>query len=459
MPRSGPGYNPSVDASRAGSILARFAEAAGEARDALARAGVPRWELFAKASVWREWTRRADRPTVAIHCRETGLAVRTRRGNRSGFSAASGADARAWREVVEAALAVEQPDPVDPLPPRELLGTAAVRAPGEFPAEEWAEELLRRLEAGVESRSGGRLRLIRASVRTGETGWLLHTGEGFTATHRSVSAMLVLEVAGTEPGRPSWRQVLPVSDPQEPDPEALARLLVDPLLLLGEPRQPRAGVMDLLLDPSVAAHLLAGLVPLVTASPATVRLARPGDRLGSALLNLVDDRAGHRGPLTSPCDGEGLPAGEVTLVHGGVLRRRLASYRDARRTGMEPNGGAVRFTYREPPRTGIANLALLPTQGLPASRILEAAGRCLYLLRLAAAPEVDPAGDRYRLSGIGVSVDGGTVQGWHPLVEVRGRISRLLGRLEAVGSDLRWHQTAAGVVGSPTLLVRSQLVG
>lgn len=448
-----------MDAPGATNILARFSEAAEEARDTLARRGVPRWELFAKASVWCERTRRADRPPAVIHCRETGLAVRTRRGDRSGFSAASGAEGRAWREVVEAALAVEQPDPVDPLPPAELLGTAAAPAAAEPPADEWAVELLHRLEAGVENRSGGRLRLIRASLRTGEAGWLLHTGEGFTATHRTVSTMLVLEVAGTEPGRPSWRQVLPVRDPRGLDPEALSRRLVDPLLLLGEPRSPRSGVMDLLLDPSVAVHLLAGLVPLVTASPATLRLAQPGDRLGSALLHLVDDRAGHRGPLTSPCDGEGLPAREVTLVHRGILRHRLASYRDARRTGVEPNGGAVRFTYREPPRTGIANLALVPTQGLPAARLLEAAGRCLYLLRLAAAPEVDPAGDRYRMSGIGVTVDGGTVQSWHPLVEVRGRISRLLGRLEAVGSDLRWHQTAAGVVGSPTLLIRSQLVG
>jgi len=51
------------------------------------------------------------------------------------------------------------------------------------------------------------------------------------------------------------------------------------------------------------------------------------------------------------------------------------------------------------------------------------------------------------------------VTAWHPLVEVKGRVRRLLDRLDATGTTVTWHQTATGVVGTPPLLFRAQLVG
>ena len=68
------------------------------------------------------------------------------------------------------------------------------------------------------------------------------------------------------------------------------------------------------------------------------------------------------------------------------------------------------------------------------------------------------ATDGYRIIASGVWLDGRTVRGWHPVVELRGSLGRLLRRIEAVGTDLRWFQTSQGFVGTPSLLVRRQPV-
>ncbi|MCU0234345.1 MAG: metallopeptidase TldD-related protein, partial [Thermoanaerobaculales bacterium] len=58
----------------------------------------------------------------------------------------------------------------------------------------------------------------------------------------------------------------------------------------------------------------------------------------------------------------------------------------------------------------------------------------------------------------GVWLDGREVRGWHPVVELRGSLGRLLQRIEAVGNDRRWFQSGRGFVGAPSLLIRRQRV-
>ncbi len=116
------------------------------------------------------------------------------------------------------------------------------------------------------------------------------------------------------------------------------------------------------------------------------------------------------------------------------------------------------MSYRDYPRTGIANLAVDTSGGVSAGELLGAAQHALYLLRPLAAIRLDPRTDSYRIIASGVWLDGRSVRGWHPVVELRGSLGRLLRRIEAVGTDLRWFQTSQGFVGTPSLLIRRQPV-
>ena len=121
-------------------------------------------------------------------------------------------------------------------------------------------------------------------------------------------------------------------------------------------------------------------------------------------------------------------------------------------------GGALRLSYRDYPATGIANLQAATDNGVAAAELLGSADRALYLLRPLAAVGFEPSSDSYRIIASGVWLDGHTVRGWHPVVELRGSLGRLLRRIELVGNDLRWFQTGRGFVGAPSLLVRRQPV-
>ena len=101
---------------------------------------------------------------------------------------------------------------------------------------------------------------------------------------------------------------------------------------------------------------------------------------------------------------------------------------------------------------------MLSALGLPPARLLAETGRALYLLRPLAPVELDLKRDSYRIVASGVWLEAGRVQGWQPVVELHGSLGLLLRRIDGVGADLAWYQTARGFVGAPTLLVRRQPV-
>jgi len=442
-------------------LAGRLEATVSVARDLLARSDADRWEIFAKTSV-----------TVAsLHLRsgrneirtgETGVGVRVSGVRGAGFAAASGVEPVAARRAVEACLANRRPASADPIPPRRLLGTTPVPEPAQPPARGWLNHVGAETASAVRVRSSGTLHASRVAVRHGTWAWLLLTSEGFAASHRGASSSLDLEVSGSGNGHGMWRSWRWIPEPKAFDPEGVAASLVDRVLLAGAPAPVQPGLHDILLHGEVAAHLLAALEPLLTAQPGqTDPVAALVDRNGfltSPALTLANDRAGSESPVTSPCDGEGLPARRITLIDGGIPRHRAACWLDAAESGEAPLGGAVRWSYRDPPSSGLANLVVDTSGGLPPGRLLDRAERAYYLLRLVAPVEVDLEAARYRLLASGLSMRNGRPAGWHPILEVSGELGKLLRRMDAVGTDRRWYQTASGFVAVPTLLARHQQI-
>jgi hypothetical protein len=162
----------------------RLRSAAATARDVLARSGPCRWEVFTKASVTREVEVAPGEPPRELQVEEMGVAVRTVRGGRAGFAAASGLEADAARRAIAGALAVEQELPFDPLPPPHLLAAADTGPTRGLPPRGWAHHVGEQLGKSVAAISGGRLHLRRCLFQEGTFSWLMQTGEGFVAFRR-----------------------------------------------------------------------------------------------------------------------------------------------------------------------------------------------------------------------------------------------------------------------------------
>jgi PmbA protein len=354
------------------------------------------------------------------------------------------------------------PTDFDPLPPLRALGTSKVRAPRPLPPKGWAghvgEELARVL-AGV---SGSHARIRRTIIQEGAYAWILANGDGWVARHEDASTALLAEVEIEGERSGVWRDWLHIPDPHAFDIESAAAQVSDRALLTRSRITTDSGLRDLILHPEVTAELLAAIAPLFFATAdeddLLVEIIDREGRLAAPALTLVDDRTDPNAPITGPCDGEGLPARRTLLVDEGVPRYRLASHRDAVRYSEASRGGALRLSYRDYPETGIANLQVATGGGIAAAELLGSADHALYLLRPLAPIGFEPSSDTYRVIASGVWLDGHKVRGWHPVVELRGSLGRLLRRIEAVGTDLRWFQTSRGFVGAPSLLVRRQPV-
>jgi PmbA protein len=438
----------------------RLAATAG--RDLFANLTADRWEIFVKTSLTRHVEVAANRPPKVTEVDEIGAAARTSRGDRTGFGAASGAGPDAARRAVDGALGSEVVSEFDPLPPTRLLGaatTASVRPPT---PDGWAAHVSGELATALLGLSEGTLELRRSILQEGLFSWLLTTSDDFVANHHGITTSLLTEVQMRDRQAGVWREWFHIHDPEAFSAEAVAARIVNRTLLTRNRIATDSGLRDLILDPEVTAQLLASLAPLFLATPSDQDplpgLLNPDGQLASPALTLVDDRANPTAPITGPCDGEGLPARRTLLLDGGVPRHRLASYRDAIVCGETPRGGALRLSYRDYPATGLANLLVDDSAGLHPARLLESADRALYLLRPLAPVMLDLDGDGYRIVASGVWLRGDEVRGWHPVVELQGSLSRLLRRIEAVGTDLAWFQTDRGCVGAPSLLVRRQPV-
>ena len=442
--------------------LERLHEVASTTRDLLAHSNVKRWEVFAKASFTREIEVGTEVPVQIVHAEETGVAVRTLRDRRAGFAATSGLGAIASRCAVEGALGNEIPSRVDPLPPPHLLGITASNGLCDLPPQGWAAHVAEQLSRAVAELSEGAVRLLRTMVQEGTYSWLLATAEGFVAVHAGSSCSLLAELVVQEEQSGIWREWVHVPDPISIAPVTIASQMCDRLLLTRSRVGADSGLKDVLLHGEVVAHILAALAPLLVAMPARPdhlpELVNREGQLAAPCLGLVDDRTDDFAPVTGPCDGEGLPSARTLLVEEGVPRHRMASYRDAVMCDEAPRGGAVRLSYRDYPASGLAGLRVLTDGGLSPGQILERTDRALYLLRPLTPVSVDLDADTYRLVASGVWLANGSVRGFHPVVELSGRLGHLLRRIDAVGTDGRWYQTSCGCVHAPSILVRRQPV-
>ena len=437
-----------------------LARATVSCRGLLEAGTTTRWEVFAKTSLTRE-TELVDgtlRRTTQIE--ESGIGVRVWDGTRAGFAAASGLESSSARTAVDAARAGAAAGP-DPMPPRRLLGTTPLADGPAMPPRGWAQHIAGELGLALATLSDGRLRLGRAIAQEGRFAWSLHTSDDWSAEHhRTVASILVEVMVGDRPG--TWREWVHIPDPASFDAHAVAGRIGNRALLTRHRIVTDQGLHDLLLHPEVSAQLVAAISPLFVTSPED-RDPLPGllntDGLLSAYaLTLVDDRSDPTAPVVGPCDGEGLPARRTLLLEEGAPRHRVASFADARRYNETPRGGAVRFSYRDPPATGLANLRVVTDDGMAAGALLTASDKALYLLRPLAPVRCDLENDSYSLIASGVWLDHQRVRGWHPVVELSGGLGTLLRRIDAVGTDLCWFQTPTGFVGAPSMLIRRQPV-
>jgi PmbA protein len=421
-----------------------LAPALHSASEELARRAV-RFEVFARLGESLHLIRSQDGSLERRETRELGIACRVAARGRTGFAAAAGSAARAGRQAALAALDTMLPAP-DPLPPGEVLGTSGSDLP-HVPADAEARELFARDLAAACIAAAPAVRVVQTRLLSGRSTSALATGEGLGAGAPAGGAVVELLLA---PPTGPWRH-FHFAAPSLADlqPETLARRAIEASLLATQGDPPLRQLTDVLLAPAVAAPLVVALAQHLAREP------NNGDPLARARVSpawhLVDERPGPAGLLPLPWDGEGLPARRIVLIAGGRMRERFATWERAQRRGEQP-GGAVRPSYRHPPRPGPANLVVLSATAVRQPDLLAQLGNGFYLALPAGPVRIDKASGRFAMRTAAVAVSGGRAVRAHPLVDLRGSFRRLLGGLAATGGDAESFSLASAVT-TPSLLV------
>lgn len=213
----------------------------------------------------------------------------------------------------------------------------------------------------------------------------------------------------------------------------------------------------ILLEPWAAASLLAALAPSVGADAVLKGRSLLAGRLGEAVaatpVSLVDDGRLPDGLASRPWDAEGVPTRRTEVVAHGVLRSYLHTTYTARRSGpgTSSTGNAVRASYRSTPEVGPTNLHLVPGT-LAAKELLRRLDEGIVVYELRGLHTVNAVTGEFSLGVSGALVRGGEIAEPVREITIAGTLLELLGAVQAVASDLRFH-LGAGFVGSPSVLV------
>ena len=393
------------------------------------------WELYRKISETRE-TDVARAVRREAFRRETGWAARWWDGGMR-FASASDGD-RLAAAIADAAR----------LPAREEAVPRLPASKGERPAPETdpptPSDLFERLGQLVAEKSRGEAVLASLALRRGHAEENIANAAGLFIRTGSTRRDGVARAVGRRDSRGCETRAVFRWD-ADPELDGLAARLADGATFPLAPRGVTFARGSWLLDPSVAAALLAAVAPLFSAETLP-RWVKRGD-FASRRVTIADDAS-----ADAPFDGEGTATRRVLAVEDGALASRLHDLRSAARAGEFPTGHGVRPSYRDLPRPGPRRLFIESSRGSSPRELLAGVARGVFARALTAPVAVDLALDRYDVQFTGVSILAGRATEPVAGARVRGRLSELLARIGAVGTDLQFFPMPYPV-GAPTVLI------
>lgn len=394
------------------------------------------WELYCKRSDSRELTA-SSRSRLLASRREEGWAARWWEQDAPRFACASSGDELS-RAIVAAARVPTAASPRLPWPQGRSAG------PSPPAAAESPSDLFQELGRLVSAESRGEAVLTELSLRRGWSVERIRNARGLDVSFLRSTLDGTAIAIGRRGSRACEARAVFRWD-GEPALEALARRLSDRATLPLSDRASPVTRGEWLLDPAAAASLLANLAPLFCADPPPRWVQR--GQLFSTCVTLVDDAA-----ADSPFDGEGTPTRRVVLVDRGAWREELRDLTRAARTGAPSTGHGTRPSYRVAPLLGARRLFFETSQGRTPRELLSSVRRGLFASALTSPLRVNLSEDRFQAEFTGVAVVAGRALSPVAGSRATGRISELLRRISAVGTDRQFFPLPFPV-GAPTVLI------
>jgi PmbA protein len=382
-----------------------------------------------------------------------GLGVRVIRGGRTGIATTTDLTRSDFKDLFQRAWelsALGDQDhwlrQADPSGADDLKSRYDVRA--ETLTPEQRIERAMRLEAEARTASPKVSAVREASWSDGSGASLLLTQKGVRAFDLGSTCAASIELAVEEDGdrQAAWHWDMGRC-PDAIDLAAIGKEAAQKGEHKLKPSQLPAGRYPVVLHPEVAVDLL-GLVAGMLSAEAVLKqrslfAGKLGEIIASPLLTLVDDGRLSEGLGSEPWDGEGLPTRRNVLIERGVLKTYLHTLKSSAEMGMEPTGTAGRSPGGNP---GVTLFNLFPQKGDTAPETLwRQAGNGVLITEIMGLHTVDPVSGDLSVGASGLRIRDGVLAEPVDRMTFAGNLRDFLTRITALGNDLRWYGSSAGL--------------
>ena len=304
------------------------------------------------------------------------------------------------------------------------------------------------LEAEARKASGRVVAVREASWADGAGASLLLTQKG-VRTHdlaSSCSASIELAVERDGDRQAAWHWDMG-RHPDAVDLAAIGREAAEKGERKLRPAPLASGRYGVVLHPEVTLDIL-GLVAGMLSAESVLKgrslfAGKLGERIASPLLTLVDDGRLEGGLGSEPWDGEGLATRRNVLIENGVLGTYLHTLKTAAEMGVAPTATAGRGTGSNP---GVTTFNLFPRAGdRSVAELYRMAGDGVLITEIMGLHTVDPVSGDLSVGASGVRIRGGELAESVDRMTFAGNLRDFLTRIVALGDDLRWYGSSAGL--------------
>lgn len=281
---------------------------------------------------------------------------------------------------------------------------------------------------------------------------------GFFDSYRTTSACIYLTVISKEKDDTSTGDFFGYHrSPGEFNLQEIATNAVNRSVSILGGKKIKSQVVDIVLDPFIAAQFLGIIASIVTADTVQKGKSLLKDRIGDKIFkgdfDIIDNGTLSYGLASKPFDGEGVPKGKTVIFENGILKTYLYNTYTARKDKKFSTGNAVRASYKSTPEVGVSNFYLKPSK-TSLEKIIKSVDKGFYVIDIIGLHSgTNPISGQISVGAKGIWIDKGSFSKPVKEVTIATDLLSFCKSIDKIGDDLRFLPSG-GYIGSPSLLVK-----
>lgn len=248
-----------------------------------------------------------------------------------------------------------------------------------------------------------------------------------------------------------------IDDLSEDDKEALVDEVVrDAVNMLGASTIP-SGNYKIILRNKVAANLFGTMAPVFLADMVQENLSlmkgKIGEKVGSSLLNIVEDPFLKKGFINRVFDDEGTPTFTKYIIKYGILETVLHSNKTAGKEGVKSTGNGFRTSHK-------STIEVLPTNmyiekgNCTLEEMVRSIDRGLLITDIQGLHAgINTISGELSLSSNGYLIEEGKIVKAVNQITIAGNFYNMIKEIQALGDDISFSLLGNYYFGSPSMMI------